>query len=396
MSFLAEVEALKKSPMPEVRSTIALKVSEYYNSGVFDGNEINIATDIIRLLARDAEVRVRKTLSECLKSNPQLPHDIAIGLANDDIEVAMPMLEFSSVLTEGDLIEIIRSTQQIAKLKVISRRDGLPEVVSSALAYTRNEEVVESLFHNKTAHISEESMQAVIKEFKYNGNIIGALIDRGDLPIGVAEKLINYASGKMRDKLIQDYKLSNETAESITKISQERATLSLLEDEPVREGTFVANVENINLRPNLNESANENVKVGKTEQLVRHLKSQGRLTQSLVLRSLCEGNLKFFEASMAVLAGTSILNARTLIMDKNPLALNALCKKANIPLSIIQAVQIIIEFTANEERSGQIRVPGFRQRLLEHVMSHNYDKNVPLMPYIIALIASKIETKDLV
>ena len=78
MSFLAEVEELKKSPMPEVRRTIALKVAEYFNNGVFDGNELQIASDIIRLMAKDAEVRVRKALADTLKNNPELPHDIAL------------------------------------------------------------------------------------------------------------------------------------------------------------------------------------------------------------------------------------------------------------------------------------------------------------------------------
>ena len=97
MSLLSEVEALKKSPMPEVRKTIAEKLSQYFNAGIFHDEEENVACDIIRLMAKDTEVRVRKALSETLKHNPKLPHDVALGLASDELEVAIPILEFSSV-----------------------------------------------------------------------------------------------------------------------------------------------------------------------------------------------------------------------------------------------------------------------------------------------------------
>lgn len=383
MSLLSDVEVLKKAPMPEVRETIASKVAQYFNAGIFDSEEVEVAADIVRLLAKDAEIRVRKTLSEALKSNPNLPHDIALGMAQDEIEVANPILEFSNALTEGDLIEIIRSTQQVAKLKAISRREGVTETVSSALIHTRNPEVTESLFENVTAIISEESYQVALKEFQNNGSIINVLINRGGLPIGVAEKMIHFVSGKMKDKLTDQYNLSGKTAESLTEISRERATLQLLDDEPEQ-------------KTRLQQSSEEAAKYDKVESLIKHLQREDRLTQSIVLRSLCEGNLKFFEASIAVMAGTSILNARTLIRDKNPAALKSLCKRASLPSSIFAATQIILSFLLEEDETGRIKMPGFKQRLLEHITSQDFDKNVPLMPYILALISSKVETHDLV
>ncbi len=50
-SLLADVEVLKKSPMPEVRETIAAKVAEYFNHGIFEGAEMDVACEILRLMA---------------------------------------------------------------------------------------------------------------------------------------------------------------------------------------------------------------------------------------------------------------------------------------------------------------------------------------------------------
>jgi len=384
MSFLAEVEELKKSPMPEVRETIALRVAEYFNNGDFEENEIQIAADIIRIMSKDVELRVRRALSQTLKANPQIPHDVVLHMAHDDSEVAVPVIEFSPVLTEGDILHIIRSTRQVAKLCAIARRENITEGMSSALTHSRNNEVVQELLNNTTAHISEESLMLTINEFKTNGGIINALIDRGDLPIGIAEKLINVVSGKMKEKLIKEYDFSTDRAEKAMKISQEKATLGLLaDDENDPYSTKVGKVENVEIR------------LTKTEQLVRHLKSQGRLTQSLVLRSICEGNMKFFEASLAALAGTSLMNARTLLMDKNPSAGIALFKRAGIPESIIPSLSILLKFALYENHDNSSK-GAYKKHLLEYIMSNDYDKKVSLMPYVIAIIGSKLNTDDLV
>ena len=58
-------------------------------------------------MIKDAEVRVREALAQNLKENPDLPHDVALSLAQDVDQVALPILQFSDVLTDDDLIEII-------------------------------------------------------------------------------------------------------------------------------------------------------------------------------------------------------------------------------------------------------------------------------------------------
>ena len=107
-----------------------------------------MAEDIFRIMGKDTEVRVREALSQNLKENPNVPHDIAVSLAKDVDSVSLPVLQFSEVLSDADLIEIVRS-QDPAKPVAIAQRSSVSEFVSSVLVDTENSDVVMSLVSNE-------------------------------------------------------------------------------------------------------------------------------------------------------------------------------------------------------------------------------------------------------
>jgi uncharacterized protein (DUF2336 family) len=384
MSLLADVETLKTSPLPEIRESITDKITQYFNAGIFDGEELVVAHDIVRLLAKDIDARVRKKLAENLRTSIRLPHDVALALAHDVIEVATPILEFSTVLTDGDLLEVIRSAREVAKLIAISRRRNLQEVISSALVHTRNEQVVASLFNNKTAKVSDDSISLVIDDFRKNGAVIEMLISRGGLSHSIVNKLINSTSEKIRTRLANEYKLNATDINEAEKEARKEVKLSIIDGG-------VAKTKGKGL---VYTDSNEQALAKRADELVKRLFKDKKLTEAIVLRALCEGNLRFFESSMAILAGVPLVNARKLVSAHNPMALEALCKKAKLPSSIFKAVQVIVEFAVSDAALEIKDTNVFKKRLAEYIMSKGYDKSVPLMSYILALIGSKIVVAD--
>jgi len=228
MSLMNDVEILKNPPLPEVREKIATKVAAYYNDELFDESERSIACDIIRMLARDIELKVRQTISENIKENQAIPHDIALTLAQDVLEVSLPILEFSTVLTDEDLLEVITSTKQVARLVAISKRNNASEAVSGALIKTSNEDVIVSLFSNGTARIAQDSLAFAFNEFKNNGKVVSSLINRGDLSVVVVEKILNVVSEDLRNELITKHKIRDKQATSIVNASREKELLIYL------------------------------------------------------------------------------------------------------------------------------------------------------------------------
>ncbi len=117
----ADVERLLTDSSPDTRARTTAKIAAQFDARTLSPAERRIAEDIFRTLVKDTGILVREALSAHLKSTPDLPHDVALALAKDVDSVALPMLKFSEVLTEEDLIEIVRG-QESAKQVAIAQR----------------------------------------------------------------------------------------------------------------------------------------------------------------------------------------------------------------------------------------------------------------------------------
>ena len=87
---------------------MAAKVAREFRRGSLTGEERRIAEGIVRAMARDAVLRVRQALAEHLKESNSLPADVARLLANDVEAVAVPVLQYSTVLTDDDLLALVK------------------------------------------------------------------------------------------------------------------------------------------------------------------------------------------------------------------------------------------------------------------------------------------------
>ena len=78
-----DVEQLLTNPSPEARADTARKIAEDFQDEAFSPEQREMALQIFEIMAKDAEIRVRMALSEHLKECPDIPHDIAMALAQD-------------------------------------------------------------------------------------------------------------------------------------------------------------------------------------------------------------------------------------------------------------------------------------------------------------------------
>jgi len=124
-----DVSRLLTDPSVDNRIGTSTKIAEGFNDGTLNENERRMAEEIFRVMVKDAEVRVREALALNLKKNPAIPHDVALSLAKDVGQVALPVLQFSEVLTGDDLIEIIAS-QSPEKQVAIAKRETVSVSVS--------------------------------------------------------------------------------------------------------------------------------------------------------------------------------------------------------------------------------------------------------------------------
>lgn len=79
------------------------------------------------------------------------------------------------------------------------------------------------------------------------------------------------------------------------------------------------------------------------EALAAELSSENSITPTLLLRSLCLGQLMFFELAMAALAATSVDRVHALIFDDGPRGFSQLYELAALPLGLFRAFRGTIE-----------------------------------------------------
>ncbi len=365
---IMDVKKLFQEPSGAVRGVLAAKLAKDYKNGGFSKAEADIAVDIFRLLLKDVEKNVRKTLSEHLSDYAQVPHDIVLKLANDESEIAEHVLEYSPVLTDDDLLSIISSTKEVIKLCAVARRDNLSTSVSGALLETRQPSVLSDLFRNKSSQLSEKGLLSAWQDIAENHSLLETLVHRGSLPLTVAEKLYHVVTDDLKLMLTRHYKLSTPVAQKVASDTREWEMLGIMPGDGA-------------IDPDNDEQV---------EDLVDQLYMGGRLTHSLLIRALCVGSISVFEAGIARLAGVPRVNARILLMDSGILGFQAIYKAASMPEGFTDAVRILLGISLEETDFGFSRRMDFKKRVIDRIYMEGHHRGVENMSYLLSIIGGKL------
>jgi len=338
----SDVAKLLFDPTAQNRATAATKVSEQFTAGKLSDEERKIAEEIFKIMVKDAEVRVPEALSESLKNSNNIFHEVAVALANDVDEVSMPMLEFAEVLTDDDLVEIIKSQGSDAQKAVASRASISADLADSTVENSKDVNVVVTLMKNEGAELQEKTMDKVFDKYGDDEIVNVPLAKRSQLPISVAERLVNLVSERARDHLVIHHEMSTNTVMNLFMNARERATANLIHDDDSDVG-FVA--------------------------LVDQLYENGRLTETLIFRALCLGDVIFFELSLAKLADIPIGNAYQLIYDRGDLGLKVVYEKCKFMPDLLPVVSVALEVSNEMTASTSDDPERYKSRMVERILT---------------------------
>ena len=363
-----DINLLVREPSPAMRQRICEKIVNGYNSGLYTDNETRLANEIFRLLLRDTEMKVRLMMADALKSNMQVPHDIIWTLANDRNEVAAPILQFSHVLSEEDLVTIVRATREHPKLKAIAHRETLSKQVSHELVVKRDREVTRELLANRGAVLAETSMDIILEEFAGENSVLEELVLRGGLPYDFAERLFSTVSDVLKKQLTRRYKFSQQLAEETTTTARETAVLQFIS-------------------PWMSQND--------IDQLIDEMHRNKRLSDSVIIRSLCIGDLRFFETAIAKRVGIPVSNARILLIDPGPLGFKALYDSSGLPASFYEAIHNMLRVALEETQYGNYRTNDFGARMVAKIRSAGLDRSVENMETLLQLVGRALHEPKL-
>ncbi len=351
----ADVARLLTEPSSRSREEVAGKLGTELDSPRLAKHELELAQDIVRILAKDVEAGVRSALAQSVRSARNLPRDVALRMAEDVEKVALPILGHSLVLTDDDLVAIVqRASAQ--KQTAIAGRASVSERLSDALVTHGGEAAVSTLMANSRAQIAEPTLGRAVERFGDSDAVKTAMVNRASLPAAVAERLVAMVSRSLQDHLVRHHKLPPNTAADLVMRGRERSVIRLS-----------AGSDDADLRD-----------------MVAQMHHTGRLTPSLLVRAICTGDLGFFEAGMAELTGVRLENVHVLLHDAGPNGLAALYRRSGLPPALFNCVRAAVDVVNETGFDGEAHeLERYRARVITRVLTQAEDFDPGDVDYLV-------------
>ncbi len=337
-----DLESLVSDPTETGRISVATHIVRAVKEGQLSPDERAKADQILGLMTQDAAVRVREAMADVIASVPDVPRDVILALARDFDRVAEPVLRQSPLLSEAELIEIVKGGSE-AKQTAIASRPHVPDSVARTIVEEAGPAPVTALVRNPGAELSQSSIEHAVNRFAGNEAIAESLAVRPDLPVTVAERLVTMVSDRLRAYLVARPDFSDAMANTLAEHSRERAIISLFDDY----------------------GRGRNIPI-----MVEQLAKTKRLTPSLLLRAACTGDMAFLEAAIARRAGLDLPETWAFLHERGPEGLDAVVAAANLPKVMIPVLRIALAVHQDLTReAGEISRDQFRARMIERVLT---------------------------
>ncbi len=221
---------------------------------------------ILQSVIDEIEASVRQAVAGRLALFDDVPRDLVIRLANDEIRIAYPILKDSGLLRDSDLIEVIKHRTEEHML-AITLRNTISASVSDALVESGRQPVVISLLKNPNADISNRTMEYLVEQSKRVDSFQEPILRRGDLEPELAKKMLLWVSAALRKHIVDQFNLDRATVDEI------------LED-----------VTEVEIKNTLETGQR------KVDLLAEALKSEGLVTVDMLMTALREGEIPLFVA----------------------------------------------------------------------------------------------------
>ena len=161
-----------------------------------------ISIEFLEKLSRDQATRVRAILAEEIKLLDCVPKSVVDALARDvEDVVAAPILEYSPLLSDADLIEIIAGATADHALSAVARRRPLSHEVSDAIVGTLDIPAVAALLANPRASIREQTLDKLVETAKSISALHAPLALRPDLSARTIRRLAAFVGTALLEAL---------------------------------------------------------------------------------------------------------------------------------------------------------------------------------------------------
>lgn len=349
-----DVAQLRENPSDDTKLNIITKLARNYGTSHLTEDENHLSEQILKLLAKDISTRIRLSISEKFSQKSEIPYEVALQLANDMEDfVAIPMIQFSEILSEADLINIVEKNTG-EKQKAVARRDNLSENLTDKIIQYGEETTIQTLAGNKTAKLNKGQSKEIFERYQHNFSVIKEMLDNKKIEDDGTLELIMSSSKELKDLIVLKYGIAPRTVGKLVQESKENTILNII-------------------RTNLEKDPDES----NCDSIAEKLHKNGEITYPLLVKSLGMGATKFFYAALARFANVPKENVRIVIEDGGIEGMEKLFEKAKMPVKMAGATYTLLK-TVRKHKNFEDSDFHFQALITEiyAIADKNEDKNL--------------------
>lgn len=206
---------LAKDKSTAGRITLATAVGDLHqhHNGYLTSNEHILLNNICQVLVNDTEERVRVALAGRLARARNVPRELVLKLAADNINVAQDVILHNVQLNEPELILLVKQ-KALAHRLAIARRFGINENVSQALVDTNDVNVIRTLLENLSASINYPTIESLVSRSRDNESWHAPLLNRPEVSTKLAKKMYGWVSSGLRDYINDNFDIDAQQLDS--------------------------------------------------------------------------------------------------------------------------------------------------------------------------------------
>lgn len=313
---------LAKDANDDVRSSLAEKIS-VLAPGLSEDERDKVrqtTRETLEILARDQLIHVRRVLAEALKDVASAPVEVIQRLARDEeLVVSGPVLEFSPVLTDDDLLDIIKGSPVQGSLGAIARRRQVAADVSDAIAATDDLDAIAALIANDSAQIREETLDSLVERAEGVELWHAPLVARPSLSADAASRLAHFVADNLLEVMQSREDFDPSVLDKVRSVVHKR-----LGGRPAAKAP---------MQPALGGNADLQ-HVDPPIEMAKRLMEAGKLDVQVIAKALQASDHAFVLASVCALADLPEDVAKAIFMSRSGKGVMAAAWRADLPASM--------------------------------------------------------------
>ncbi|MCC6920315.1 MAG: DUF2336 domain-containing protein [Alphaproteobacteria bacterium] len=281
-----------------------------------------LVVETLERLADDQVPRVRAIVAEEIKCCATVSNKMVLRLARDvESIVSTPILEYSTLLSDADLMEIVALARVSDSLTAVARRKNLSAAVCDAVIATLDIPATAALLANGSADITERAMEALLSRAAEIEAWHEPLVSRPNLSSRVVKRIAGFVSSALIERLIGRQGLDEDTASDLKRRVRQSIDANGLAVSPA----------------------------DSPEARVRDARARGALNDAFVAAAAENGERDVVVLSLATLADIPAQVAKRIVDSRSARAIASLTWRAGLSMRVAMSIQTgMLKLTAQE------------------------------------------------